>query len=217
MRNVRIVGEALVVALVLVVAIGAGTASATRLCAVNATPCTSIYALDTTFTTQLVAGSQVVITTSGGAIQPTFTCNQMTTGVTSTTTGGAAGVAVAVKLNALAMTMTNCSSINPASCSPVLSIGSLAGARGVINYTSLMNGTLQLTMPVIGITCPILGVSTQCTFGGSGTVDGTVTGGNPATVGIVNQSLVAISGFGCPTASTLNAQLRTTPIFVSTS
>jgi hypothetical protein len=81
-----------------------------------------------------------------------------------------------------------------------------------------MNGTLQLTPPLVGFICPILGVNVNCTFGGSGTVDGTITGGSPAVVDIRNQSIASIGGFGCPTASVWNATYQTTSaLFVSAS
>jgi hypothetical protein len=58
--------------------------------------------------------------------------------------------------------------------------------------------------------CPSSFGTITCTFGGSDTLDGTVTGGNPAIIEFRNQSFTSIGGFMCPTASTWNFTYQTT-------
>jgi hypothetical protein len=181
---------------------GATTASATRLCATNTTPCGSIIS-HANFAASLPAGQPAVLTTSGGIINPTLSCTTSAVGVTNTTPGGGAGVNVAGKLTALSF--SGCTSTNPAGCSATATIGSLASSTGTVAYTSGMNGTLRLTPPTVSFSCPILGTPVTCTFGGSGTVDATITGGAPAVVDVRNQNIASTGGFGCPNASTWNA------------
>jgi hypothetical protein len=217
MRHLKILGIAVIAAFSLVAFVGATTASATRLCSTNTTPCGNVYANDTVFTTHLKTGTNAVLTTSGGVINPTLTCNTSTVGVTNSNQGGGAGVAVLGRLTSLSF--TGCSSVSPTGCSSSATVGSLTGATGAIKYTSGMNGTLQLTPPLVGFHCPVGPNIVLCTFGGSGTVDGTITGGNPAIVHIVNQSIATSGGtLGCPTASTWNAQYQTTvPLYIADS
>jgi hypothetical protein len=215
MRHLKVMGVAAIAAFALIAFAGATTASATRLCATNTTPCGSIYS-HTTFHSTLATGQPAVLTTSGGIINPTLSCNTSTVSVTNTNAGGGEGVDVAGKLTALSF--SGCTSTNPAGCSTSATIGSLAGSTGTVAYTSGMNGTLRLTPPTVSFSCPILGSPVTCTFGGSGTVDATITGGAPAVVDVRNQNIASIGGFGCPNASTWNATYHMThTLFVSTS
>jgi hypothetical protein len=215
MRHLKILGIAVIATFSLVAFVGATTASATRLCATNTTPCANVYPNDSTFTAHLVPATTLVITTSGGSSNPTLSCNSSTMGLTNANTGGAAGVAATTRLNALSF--SNCSSVNPTGCGSTFQVGSLAGTDGIINSTAGRNGTLQLTPPLIGWTCAFLGVNVQCTYGGSGTLDATVTGGSPAIIEIRNQTLAGIGGFGCQTLTTWNATYQTTSALYVTS
>jgi hypothetical protein len=215
MRALKTVGTLLVVVFAVVAFAGATTASATRLCTTNTTPCTSVYANDRTFPMHLKPSTTITVTTSGGIINPTFTCAASTWGLTNSNQGGGVGVAVAVRL--ASVSYSACTSVNPAGCSSTFTVG-LAGATGDVTSTAGMDGTLQLTPPLLGITCPILGTAVLCTYGGSGTLDGTVTGGNVATIDVRNQTIPASGGVGCPTSSVWNfTYTTTTALFVTAS
>src|SRR4051812_16801945 len=175
MRHLKVIGLAAIAVFALVAFAGATTASATRLCTVtNQSPCTDFYN-HTNFNTDLVAGTQSVWTTTGSpvGVNPTFTCGTSAWGWTNTNAGGGAGVAVGIRLTALSF--ANCTSVNPAGCSTSWTVGSLTNATGTIAWTSGVNGTLRYTPPTVTYTCPILGASFNCTWGGAGTIDGTVT------------------------------------------
>jgi hypothetical protein len=215
MRHLKTMGVAVIAVFALVAFAGATTASATRLCATNTTPCSSIYT-HTNFHSTLATGQPAVLTTSGGIINPTLSCTTSTVSVTNTNAGGGAGVPVAGKLTSLSF--SGCTSVNPAGCSSTATIGSLASATGTIAYTSGMNGTLRLTPPTVSFSCPILGSPVTCTFGGSGTVDATVTGGTRAVIDVRNQNIASTGGFGCPNASTWNATYHTSnTLYISNS
>lgn len=210
MRHLKTIGLAAIAVFAVIAFAGATTASATRLCTVtNQSPCTDFYA-HTNFHNDLVAGTQSVVTTTGSpvGVNPTFTCAASTWGWTNTNAGGGAGVPVGIRLTALSF--TNCTSVNPAGCSTSWTVGSLASATGTIAWTSGVNGTLTYTPPTVTYTCPILGSAVTCTIGGSGTIDGTVTGGHDAVIDIVNQSATVTGGFGCPTAVQWNARYTVT-------
>lgn len=209
-------GVATVAVLVLVAFAGASTASATRLCVTNTNPCGLRWANGTPFTMHLRSGVGAVFTTSGGTINPTLTCSTSKLTITSSNDGGGAGVPVAVALSAL--TFTGCTSTNPTGCEPQGTVGALGGATGTIAWTSGINGTLRITPPTVSFSCPIFGASVVCTFGGAGTVDGNVTGGSTPIIDIVNQSIAATGGLGCPPNALLNAEYQSTvAIFVTNS
>jgi hypothetical protein len=215
LRHLRVVGLIVVAVLAVAGCAGAATASATRLCGTNTTPCANVYANDTTFGLHLKTGTGLFITTSGGLFNWTMSCNSSAWGVTTSNQGGGAGVAVGVRL--ASGSYTGCSSQGTTGCASSLTV-SATGATGVVTSTAGMNGTLQLVPPTVTMHCPIGGNTTACTYGGSGTLDGTVTGGSPAIVDFVNQSFPSIGGFGCPTASTWNFQYQTTvPLYISPS
>jgi hypothetical protein len=217
MRHLKAVG---LITLAIAALTGASTASATRLCSTNTSPCANVYANNTTFDSHLLSGTSFVFTTSGSplGINPTQTCGSFTLALTNTNQGGGEGVPVAVKLAALAV--TQCTSVNPAGCGSSWTVGSLAGATGTIVSTSGANGTLRFTPPTMTYVCPILGAPVACAFGGSGTLDGTVTGGSPSIIEFVNQFLPSTGGFGCPTAAQVNMRYQTTaplPLYIATS
>jgi hypothetical protein len=220
MRHLKMMGLAAIAVFALVAFAGATTASATRLCSVATTPCpaANIYPVNTSFPADLLAGTNAVLTTSGSpvGVNPTLTCSASGVGVTNSNTGGGAGTPVNGHLGSLSF--SSCTSVNPAGCSTSATVGSLAAATGTIAWTSGANGTLRLTPPTVSFTCPILGAPVTCVFGGSGTVDGTLTGGATPVVDIVNQAIASTGGFGCPTASQWNARYSVTKaLFVSNS
>lgn len=217
MRQLKVMGVATLSICGLIALVGATTASATRLCATNTTPCGSTYAHGD-FRADLLSGTSSTFTTTGSPIgNPTIVCSGGTLGVTNTGAGGGDGVAVPVR--ATALTYSGCSSTNPAGCETSWTTGPLTGATGQIAYTSGMNGTLTLQLPPVTFSCPILGATITCTFGEVGTLDGTVTGGSPATIDITNQQLTTTPAFGCPTSLNWNARFAVTgpALYVSSS
>jgi hypothetical protein len=106
-------------------------------------------------------------------------------------------------------------SISPAVCDVDFTVVGLAGAAGDVTSTVGMGGTVRLTPPLVQVACPKFGV---CTYGGSGVIDGTLTGGNSATIYFLQQTFIGIGGFGCPTSSTWSfAYTTTTPLFLTAS
>lgn len=201
MRRFRVVVAA-VVLLVITAWFEASTASATRLCATNTSPCSSIYPSDTTFTFTTTVNATLTTSGSPVGVNPTIPCHAHMV-LTSTGAGGGPGTPVPVAVTGL--TATNCESSNPTGCGTTATIGSLAGATGDFIYNGA-NSELDFTPPTITVHCPILGMNVACTFGGSGTLKATVTNGNPAILHMVNQSIAATGGFGCPTAAVINAR-----------
>ena len=74
MRNIKILGLGLLAAMAAMAIMGAGTASATKLCSVNTSPCPAgnTYGKGTSIKTQLVAGTKSVMTS--GFV--TITCTE---------------------------------------------------------------------------------------------------------------------------------------------
>ncbi|HEV7753926.1 MAG TPA: hypothetical protein VGO71_20400 [Baekduia sp.] len=209
MRNLKTLGLAVISVLALVAFAGATTASATRLCSTAGTPCAAPYASGTTFNAKLKTGTNAVLTTSGGASNPTLTCTTSTVQLVSSSAGGGAGVNVTGNLTGL--TFSGCTSVNPAGCSSSATVTGLPKS-GTIAWTSGNNGTLTVNAPTVSFTCTILGFPVNCSFGGSGSVSGTVTGANPAGVKFTNQSIASTGGFGCPTAAVWNAEYVLTAV-----
>jgi hypothetical protein len=218
MRHLKVIGIALVAVFALIAFAGATTASATRLCATNTTPCGSVYT-HTDFRADLQSGASSTFTTSGSpiGINPTIVCSGGTLGLTNTGAGGGDGVAVPVRMTALSY--SGCSSTNPAGCESTWTTGPLTGATGQVTSTSGMNGTLALQLPPVTFSCPLLGATETCTFGEVGTFDATLTGGSPAIIDVVNQQLTTTPTFGCPTALNWNARFTVTghPLYVTSS
>jgi hypothetical protein len=210
MRSSRMLGLAVIAALALVALAGASTASATRLCSVPGTgtptvcsPSTNQYPSGTVISAAKKTGTSVVLTTSGGIVNPTLTCTASTVALTTTSAGGGAGVNVTGNLTTL--TFSGCTSTSPAGCSSSATVSGLP-KTGFAAWTSGNNGNLTTNVPTVSFTCPIFGFPVNCSFGGSGSVTGQVTGGNPAEVRFTNQAIAASGGgFGCPSSAVWNA------------
>lgn len=200
MQHRKILSLAAAAILVVVALAGAGTASATRLCSTNVSPCPTgnIYGSNTSISAALKSGTTSKVTTSGGLINPTITCTASSVGLKTTSAGGGSGVNVSGNLTSLSM--SSCTSTNPSGCS---SSGTVSGlpTSGSIAYTSSFNGSLTAGAPSVKFTCS--GIA--CTFGGSGNVTGSVSGGNPAAVTFSNQTLSSAGGLGCPTKAVWSA------------
>lgn len=212
----------LVVVVVLMTAAGiTGTASAavTRLCGTDTTPCTGTTD-HASITETNAPGTTSSITTSGSpvGINPTITCSDSHKTITTTTDTSGSDIKLFIKINLnflVPLFFGGCTSTGPTGCSS--SASSSSGITGEITWTAGMNGTTRETIPAFTFTCPILGAPVSCTFGGSGTVDGTFTGGNPAKIDYVNQALPSTGGFGCPTNATWNVLFTTSTALYITS
>ena len=90
MRNIKILGLGLLAAMAAMAIMGAGTASATKLCSVNTSPCPAgnTYGKGTAIKTQLVAGTKSVMTS--GFV--TISCTESSMSGKTTSEGGAGAV-----------------------------------------------------------------------------------------------------------------------------
>jgi hypothetical protein len=211
MRRISSLVAAALAATALSATLGADAAPATRLCEVHtfSLPCAwaDTRPAGTVLSMSLVPlASQAILTTSGGAANPTFSCASSTAGLRTTNAGGGPGVNVNVQLTTL--TFSSCTSVNPSGCSASATVTSLP-TSGSFAWTGGNNGDLRVTAPVVQFTCPILGIPVTCSFGNGGIVTGQATGGSVMTIRFTNQAIVSTGGFGCPTSATWNAQYRT--------
>ena len=215
MRHFKLLSLAAMAVLALVAFAGAGSASATVLCGTSASPCASPLPNDTTLRMDIKTSTNMLMTTSGGFVNPTFTCTSSALDLTTTSAGGAAVTNLAGDLRG--MTLSGCSSANPAGCSSAWTVTGLPTAWSVM-WTTGNNGTLSLATPVMTVSCVLSGIPVNCSFGNGGSVTGSVTGGTPAEVRFINQTLAITAGFGCPTAAQVNATYSVTtpsPLFLT--
>lgn len=218
MRLLKTMLVAALGALAIVACAGVSTAAADRWCSVPQTHCpiANIYPADEEIDWHLVVATTFTTSGSPVGVNPTLTCSAGTRLDTSTTSGGTHGVPVLFHTKIL--TFSGCSSANPTGCSSTPTIGSTAAATGFDARTGHFDGTRRYLLPTVTFHCPILGMAVACTFGGgTSTVHGTITAGNPAILHITNQALSVSGGFGCPTAAQWNARYRSTvPLYIST-
>jgi hypothetical protein len=174
MKYLKVLGLAAVAAMALM-AFGAGTASATKLCTDSA--CTTVYAAGTEIKSELVAGTSARLTSGGSTIA---TC---TSSGVSGKTSNKEGATVSGSISSL--TWGGCSQTTH-----TVSNGSLE-----IAYTSGSNGTV--TGKGSQVTVQIFGVS--CTYGtGEGTHLGSITGGSAPILKITTTVTKTAGGFLCP-------------------
>lgn len=191
------------VVLVLTALVGAGTASATKLCKVNnPTSCSSHYPVGTKVDTSMQTNQTLIVETPEGTVLDT--CLEFTTkGETINT--ASTGERVKMKLSEMAW-------IECTKTTDTLKNGSLE-----VDYiTGTSNGTVtgretEFTINTIFGSC-VYG------YGATGSHVGTVVGGSPATVNI-NAIIPKISGnFACPTEARFTAGLAWTepnPVYLS--
>jgi hypothetical protein len=169
MKYVKILGLAAVAAMALM-AFGAGTASATKLCTeANTTACAKDEPVGTVIEATMKAGTSSILETTGGSTLDTCTGMDLT-GKTENTneTGKPVGVTVT------ALTWTGCTFPTATTALGTLDISHIAGTD---------NGTLVATGTEVTINTGFFGA---CTYGApaTGLHLGTVTGGNPASITI---------------------------------
>ena len=166
MKYLKILGLAAVAAMALM-AFGAGTASATKLCKNNlsTTACSEHYGVGTVVEGTLT-GSAVLETTGGSTLD---TCTGSTVSGKTTTT---AATGAAVTGNVETLTWTGCTFPTATTATGSLEISHIA---------STDNGTLRGKGQEVTINTGLFGA---CTYGtsatGTGTHLGTVVGGKPA-------------------------------------
>jgi hypothetical protein len=196
MKNLKIVGLATVAALALIAIAGVGSASATRLCAENATPCPEAkrYVLAQAFNSTLETGNVVF---NAGLYN--VECTGSTINGSIENQGGAGNVIIDLET----ITFAGCG------C-PVTAVKT--GSMSVEHTTGTMNG--KLTTANIELTWNCMG---HCIYG-EGSF-GTLTGGAMGTMD-VNGTMNRVKGSppGCPATVTWKGSYTVTtpePLYVS--
>jgi hypothetical protein len=207
MPHLRTLGAIAAASAILLLAL-AGTASASRLCAVSGTtPCPAAQ----TFPANSSIVGQVPVaatfTTSGGAIG-TVTCTNAQLAVRTTSTGGGSGVGVNGVIDS--MSFGGCTDTNSV-CSASAAVSGLGGST-VLDWTAGANGSLGVgAFPTVSFTCRLFGIFVACTIGNGASAAATFTGGAPANMTFSAQPLPASGATGCPTSATFNGRYTTTP------
>lgn len=203
MKRMKMLGLCLLGIMALMVLVGPGTASATRLCSENKTPCPagSTIASGTTIKGQLVAGTEAEFVTSILTVK----CSESTIEGKTTSAGGGAGVNVKGEITAVSW--KNCKSGGTACTTTALALpwlSELSGASG--------NGTMTVSKAAGKFTCNV-----TCEYEAS-SASTSVTGGSPAIVEASKVSFKKKGGsFLCPTTSTWSSKYEITtpnPLFV---
>lgn len=205
MKNIKTAGKTFGLCLALGVAamaFGAGTASATKLCSVNTSPCPAgnTYGKGTSIKTQLVPGT--VSTMSSGFV--TVTCTESTMSGKTTSEGGSGAVLGEIS----SATWKNCtSSLGSCTASSLKTPwpAEVTGSGG--------NGTMTVQHPGGKFTCG----GTTCEYEGS-KASLSVTGGNPAKAKASNVSFSKIGGgILCSSTSSWSGEYEVTspkPLFI---
>jgi hypothetical protein len=181
---------------------GAGTASATKLCSVNTSPCPAgnTYGKGTGIKAQLVAGTKSVM--SSGFV--TISCTESTITGKTTNEGGAGAVTGSIS----SVTWKNCTSNLGACTASALNTPWAAEVTG-----SGGNGTMSISGAGGKFTCG----GTTCEYSAS-KASVSVTGGNPATIKASNISFTKIGGgFFCSSTASWSGTYEATapnPLFI---
>lgn len=191
MKYVKMLGLAVVAAAALMAFVGAGTASADRICSQNQTPCeaANVNPAGTTYSATLKEGTEATLAAGFSTVK----CKESSVGLEQTSAGGGAGVAVEGKITALSFGNCNVTAVN------VLTLGT-----GQVSYTSEMNGSITGK----GTEVEVVAGSTKCFYGGSITEGLAVNGGSPATGKATNVKLTREAGSSalCANPSKWNAE-----------
>jgi hypothetical protein len=185
MKSLKMLGLAVVAAAALMAVIGAGSASATRICSVNtSSSCASPNPTGTTYTATLKSGTEATLNAGFATIK----CTGSSVGLEQTNAGGGAGTPVTGKITSLSF--TPCASGN--------TVNVLALGTGSVAWTSEFNGSLTGT----GTKVETLVGSTKCFYGGEIASGLTVTGGAPASGKATAVSLTRETGSNSLCAAT---------------
>lgn len=188
------------------------SASATRFCDVATNPCPAAKILATGLTVKgdLAGGTNVVILTTGGALNPSITCSASKIGFVTTNAGGGAGTNVAANLTEL--TLGSCISANPAGCT-VGTITGLATMGSSFAWTGGTDGTASAVLPTIPFQCTVMGNPVNCVSTGStiaGVFTGSRGGADPPDITFTNSPITTGGDFGCPAMANVTADYRVT-------
>ena len=205
MKHLKILGHGVIAALALTAMFGAGTASATRLCAVNTSPCPagSTYGKGTAIKAQLVPGTTSVVTS--GFV--TVICTESTISGKTTSAGGGSGTPVTGSISSV--TWKGCKTSSGGSCTAsALNTpwsASVTGSGG--------NGTMSISNAAGKFTCTV-----TCEYEAK-SASVSVSGGSPATIKASNVGFSRIGGsFLCSSSASWSAQYEVTapnPAFVT--
>jgi hypothetical protein len=195
MNYLKAVTVAAALALI-VLAVGAGTASATVICKTKTSPCASLYTKGTLFNGVLTPGTTAVF--KGGFA--TIECTEGSGSIETTTNGSATET---VKGLTKTLTFGGCNGEFK-----VLKTGS-----GEIHWTSKTNGTF--TAEGMEVTGSAFGV--DCIYGGKISSGITLNGGEKPTISINAKIPLISGGFLCSDPGTMTASLTVTeptPLYV---
>ncbi|HEX3363221.1 MAG TPA: hypothetical protein VHS74_19655 [Solirubrobacterales bacterium] len=184
MKSLKMLGLAVVAAAALMAVIGAGSASATRICSVNtSSSCASPNPTGTQYTATLKSGTEATLNAGFATIR----CTASSVGLEQTNAGGGAGTPVAGTITSLSFSSCGTNTVN------VLALGS-----GSVAWTSEFNGSLTGS----GTRVETVVGSTKCFYGGEITTGLTVTGGAPASGKATAVSLAKEAGSNSLCAAT---------------
>lgn len=202
MKSMKMLGLLVIGAMAAMAFIGAGTASATKLCSVNTSPCPAgnTYGKGTSIKTQLVSGTKSVM--SSGFV--TITCTESTMSGKTTNEGGAGAVTGEIS----SVTWKNCTSGLGSCTTSALKTpwsAEITGSGG--------NGTMSVKGAAGKFTCG----GTTCEYEAS-KVSLSVSGGNPAKAKASNVSFTKIGGgFLCSSTASWTSEYEVTspkPLFI---
>lgn len=201
MKHLKILGLCVLGALAATAVMGVGTASATKLCPTNTSPCPNPYKKGTSIKAQLVPGT--VSTMSSGFV--TIQCTQSEMNGKTTSEGGSK---VAVKGSITSVTWKGCKTTSGTSCTA----SALNTPWGAEVNGSGGNGTMTVTGAAGKFTC-----SATCEYEAK-SASVSVTGGGPAIIKANNVSFSKIGGsFLCSSSASWSAEYEVTapnPVFV---
>lgn len=176
MKHVKMLGLAAAAAAALMAIVGAGSASADRLCSQNQTPCeaANVMPAGTIYTATLKEGTEMKWSAGFSNIR----CTSSSVELEQTSAGGGAGVGVEYKVKSLSF----------GGCNSTFNVIALGAGR--ISYTSEMSGSIAGS----GTRLEIVAGTTKCFYGGEITEGLNVTGGAPATAMVINVKLARETG-----------------------
>lgn len=202
MKSMKTFGLLVIGAMAAMAFIGAGTASATKLCSVNTSPCPAgnTYGSGTAIKAQLVPGT--TSTMSSGFVN--ITCTESTISGKTTSSGGAGAVTGSIS----SVTWKGCTSALGSCTTSALNTPWPAEVTG-----SGGNGTMSISGAGGKFTCG----GTTCEYSTS-KASVSVSGGNPATIKASNISFSKIGGgFLCSSTASWSGTYEATapkPLFI---
>jgi len=203
MKHMKIFGLCLLGAVAAMALLGVGTASATKLCTENKSPCPAGSTIKTgsAIKAQLVAGTKSVFTTSILTVE----CSESTIEGKTTSEGGGAGVAVKGEITAVVWSKCQTPGGGACTASP-LGLPWLSEVTGTGG-----NGTMTVNKAAGKFSCGV-----TCEYEAS-SVATSVTGGSPAVIKASKASFNKKGGIFCPATATWSSEYEITtpkPVFV---